>query len=101
MEEDDSKKHFNLKSIIKNEKLRKKRKKEQQETKQDDFKIDVNDRRFSALYSSHLYAVDPSDPLFKYVKNHLHNLLCFDLKTFRNTELGDLTFQTCSSLVSN
>lgn len=65
MEDDDGKKHFNLKSIMKNEKSKKKRRKKQEETKQDDFEIDVNDSRFSALYSSHLYAVDPSDPQFK------------------------------------
>ncbi|XP_028393448.1 ESF1 homolog [Dendronephthya gigantea] len=68
MEEDDGKKHFNLKSIMKNEKSKKKRRKKQQETEQDDFKIDVNDSRFSAVYSSHLYAVDPSDPQFKKTK---------------------------------
>ena len=67
MEDDDGKKHFNLKSIMKNEKSKKKRRK-QEETTQDDFEIDVNDTRFSALYSSHLYAVDPSDPQFKKTK---------------------------------
>ena len=67
MDEDDGKKHFNLKSIMKNEKTKKKRKNKQQEMEKDDFEIDVNDSRFSALYSSHLYAVDPSDPQFKYV----------------------------------
>jgi hypothetical protein len=77
MEDDDGKKHFNLKSIMKNEKSKKKRRKKQEETKQDDFEIDVNDTRFSALYSSHLFAVDPSDPQFKYVdfKTKPHSLL--------------------------
>ena len=65
MEDDDEKKHFNLKSIMKNEKSKKKTRKKGQEKEKDDFEIDVNDSRFSAVYSSHLYAVDPSDPQFK------------------------------------
>lgn len=66
MEKDDEKKHFSLKSIMKNEKDKKRKKKNKVEKpKQDDFEIDLNDSRFSALYSSHHYAVDPSDPQFK------------------------------------
>ena len=63
-ENEDGKKHFNLKSIMKKEKKNRK-KKNKSELEKDDFEIDVNDSRFSALYSSHHYAVDPSDPQFK------------------------------------
>lgn len=34
-----------------------------------DFEINVNDDRFSALYNSHLFNIDPSDPNFKKTKN--------------------------------
>lgn len=64
MEDDEGKKHFNLKSIMKDGK-KKKTKNKREEAEKDDFKIDLNDSRFSALYSSHHYAVDPSDPQFK------------------------------------
>ena len=32
---------------------------------QDTFKMDVNDPRFSAVYESHEYALDPSNPQYK------------------------------------
>ncbi|XP_038072502.1 ESF1 homolog [Patiria miniata] len=76
-EDSDGKKHFNLKQIMENEKTlskkakRKKRRQQQQEeaTKyEDDFQIDVGDNRFQAMFTSHLYAVDPSDPHFKKTK---------------------------------
>ena len=31
----------------------------------DTFQVDLSDPRFSAIYDSHLYAVDPSDPHYK------------------------------------
>ncbi|XP_046859479.1 ESF1 homolog [Xenia sp. Carnegie-2017] len=68
MDDDDDREHFNLKSIMKNEKSRKKRKQKTEENMKDNFEINVNDSRFSALYSSHLFAVDPSDPQFKKTK---------------------------------
>lgn len=43
-----------------------------QPTLADNFSVDVHDPRFSALYDSHLYAPDPSDPLYKLV--HLISL---------------------------
>lgn len=33
----------------------------------DSFEVNVNDSRFSALYSNHLYAPDPSHPHYRYV----------------------------------
>lgn len=54
---------------MKNEKKNKRKKKNKlEEPEKDDFEIDVHDNRFSALYSSHHYAVDPSDPQFKKTK---------------------------------
>jgi hypothetical protein len=68
MDGKEERQHFSLKGIIENEKKKKKRKKRQkdkQETKEDNFAVDVDDPRFSALYSSHLYAIEQSDPQFK------------------------------------
>ncbi|XP_033638368.1 ESF1 homolog [Asterias rubens] len=77
MDDEDGKKHFNLKAIMENEQnqgkkmsRKKKRKLQQEETAkfEDDFEIDVKDQRFQAMFSSHLYAMDPSDPQFKKTK---------------------------------
>jgi hypothetical protein len=70
MDDDDNKSHFSLKKIMADstEKSKKKRKgKKIQETKSvaDNFEINVNDDRFSALFSSHHFNVDPSDPNYK------------------------------------
>ncbi|RZF40312.1 hypothetical protein LSTR_LSTR006921 [Laodelphax striatellus] len=78
------KKHFNLKKIMENEdesKKKKKRKgrkqliknkkKEKEEATapyDDDFKINVADERFSALFSSHHFNIDPADAHFKKTK---------------------------------
>lgn len=78
-EEDGGKVHFSLKKIQQAEtetKSKKKRKillnkKKNVETKpfEDDFKINVEDSRFSALYKSHLYNIDPTDSHYKKTKN--------------------------------
>ncbi len=58
-----------MKSIMANEKRRKKKNKNRDESSQkkaeDDFEIDVHDTRFDALFTSHDYAPDPSDPQFR------------------------------------
>jgi hypothetical protein len=63
--------HFDMKSIIKAEKVsskkaRKRNKKQFKETQeeelQEDFRIDVSDDRFKALHEDHAYAIDPSNP---------------------------------------
>lgn len=65
--EGDEKKHFNLKKIRNLEMAgkSKKRKRNQDEENNDTFKVNVNDERFSALFTSHHYNVDPSDPHYK------------------------------------
>ena len=63
-------KHFDMKAIIKSEKLKGKKKKgkkgktaEQAENEtQDDFEINVKDDRFKALHEDHTFAIDPSNP---------------------------------------
>lgn len=71
MNDDDDKKHFNLKHLQESEsKTNKKRKRgdEQQQKPNDDFEVDVKDARFSALYTSHHFNIDPTDPHFKKTK---------------------------------
>ncbi|CAK1556372.1 unnamed protein product [Leptosia nina] len=76
LDEEDGKKHFSLKKIQDAETTSKKSKrkklkeklKEQKETIPD-FEIDVNDQRFAALYESHHFNIDPTDPNFKKTKN--------------------------------
>ena len=69
MDDKEEKRHFNMKDIIDNEKRTKKRKKGRLGTTEnaDQFEIDVHDARFSALFNSPDYILDPSDPQFKYV----------------------------------
>lgn len=44
---------------------------------EDDFTVDTADPRFQALYESHQYAVDPTNPQYKWVSHllivHDHN----------------------------
>ncbi|XP_023934803.1 ESF1 homolog [Bicyclus anynana] len=77
IDEADAKEHFSLKKIQEAENITKKSKrkrklkekmKAQKETVPD-FDINLDDRRFAALYDSHLYNIDPSDPNFKKTKN--------------------------------
>ncbi|CAG0898289.1 unnamed protein product [Darwinula stevensoni] len=69
---DDRKQHFNYKDIVKGEnesKTKKKRRlkseENQKDQEKDEFQVDVNDSRFSALFSSHHFNVDPSHQHFK------------------------------------
>jgi len=72
LDEAEDKKHFNLKDIMEQEKIKKSKKKRRKnkgtEVEEDTFKMDVDDNRFNALYTSHLYAIDPSEPHFKKTK---------------------------------
>ncbi|GJQ65392.1 hypothetical protein Trydic_g7502 [Trypoxylus dichotomus] len=63
---DDDKKHFNMKKIQEQENEGKsKKRKKQIEEKVDEFEVNVDDERFSALYTSHHYNIDPTDSHYK------------------------------------
>lgn len=70
-EEGEGRQHFNLPSILRSEKdsnkkkKRKRIKEKEEEQMADNFKVDVADDRFKALYESHLYAPDPSAPQYR------------------------------------
>ncbi|CAH1791290.1 unnamed protein product [Owenia fusiformis] len=74
MDEDDGKQHFNLKDIMavekktKNKKKLRKLKEKLKAAEEDTFELSVDDPRFSAVYNSHLYNIDPSAPEFKKTK---------------------------------
>ncbi|KZL82164.1 pre-rrna processing protein [Colletotrichum incanum] len=72
--------HFDMNEILKAEKLKKKKGKaakklaakkaaagdgDEKVGLQQDFKMDVDDDRFKAVFESHEYAIDPSNPKFK------------------------------------
>ncbi|KAG8241978.1 pre-rRNA-processing protein esf1 [Homalodisca vitripennis] len=80
MEENDSevqKSHFNMKSIQDQENDGKKKKRRKQLKKKnikenitnnDDFQVDITDDRFSALFTSHHFNIDPAEPQFRKTK---------------------------------
>ena len=78
MDENDesNKHHFNMKRIeeaesltkSKKKRLSKKKKELKEEANKDEFKVDVNDTRFGALYTSHHYNIDPADPHYRKTK---------------------------------
>ncbi|CAL1536179.1 unnamed protein product [Lymnaea stagnalis] len=55
------------------EKSKKKKKKlaKMKKSAEEDYNLDLNDPRFSALYNSHLFHIDPTAPQFKKTKNML------------------------------
>ncbi|KAL2164874.1 hypothetical protein VTH06DRAFT_170 [Thermothelomyces fergusii] len=64
--------HFDMKEIERAEKLKGKKKKkkgkkaaEDRGGLQEDFKMDVEDSRFKAVFENHEFAIDPSNPKFK------------------------------------
>lgn len=78
-DEDDHRAHFSLKKIQEREnesKTSKRRRKKQKQNKSnedkkaldDDFQINATDNRFSAIYSSHLYNIDPTDSHYRKTK---------------------------------
>uniref|UniRef100_A0A914UQT1 NUC153 domain-containing protein n=1 Tax=Plectus sambesii TaxID=2011161 RepID=A0A914UQT1_9BILA len=68
-----SKKHFNLKDLLKQQTEAGKKKKNKlkrpadsaEKQTVDEFEIDPDDNRFSAVYNSHLFNIDRSDPNYK------------------------------------
>lgn len=52
--------------------------------KDDDFSVNVQDPRFAALYTSHLYNIDPSDPAYKKSKQ-MDSLVQEKLKRIPNS----------------
>ncbi|KAF4522930.1 hypothetical protein B566_EDAN012625 [Ephemera danica] len=60
-EAEDEPRHFNLDTRA----TKSKKKKEKMLQQQDDFKVDVEDSRFSALYTSHHFNVDPADKHYR------------------------------------
>lgn len=75
-DDNDSKAHFSLKKIQEAESTSKKSKRKRklkekmiQNKQLDNFEVNVNDKRFSALYDSHHFNIDPTDPNFKKTKN--------------------------------
>lgn len=71
-EDDDKHKHFNYDKIVEQQNLSKKKKKKLLKSntplEDDDFQVDVQDSRFQAMFTSHLYNLDPSDSAYKKTK---------------------------------
>uniref|UniRef100_A0A3Q1EFC1 ESF1, nucleolar pre-rRNA processing protein, homolog (S. cerevisiae) n=1 Tax=Acanthochromis polyacanthus TaxID=80966 RepID=A0A3Q1EFC1_9TELE len=71
MEDDDAEhKHFNYDKIVEQQNLSKKKRKKllkkgQEPLEDDDFQVDVKDPRFQAMFTSHLFNLDPSHPSYK------------------------------------
>ncbi|KAK7206113.1 hypothetical protein BZA70DRAFT_306413 [Myxozyma melibiosi] len=71
-DEESNLKHFDMREIIKAEKQKKNKKVRRREKEgsggaaaADEFKINVEDPRFSAVFEHHEFAIDPSKPQFK------------------------------------
>ncbi|RDA93995.1 hypothetical protein CP533_5005 [Ophiocordyceps camponoti-saundersi (nom. inval.)] len=72
-EEADGLEHFDMKEIVRAEKDKGKRRKKKKMTReegkeglmQEGFEMDLGDDRFQAVFDSHEFAIDPSNPKFK------------------------------------
>ncbi|KYN00396.1 PREDICTED: ESF1 homolog [Cyphomyrmex costatus] len=75
-QDEDDKKHFNMKQIEENatmskskqKRLNKKKTVREEEAKEDNFKVNVKDSRFTALFTSHHFNIDPADPHYRKTK---------------------------------
>ncbi|KAG5334439.1 ESF1 protein, partial [Acromyrmex charruanus] len=74
-QDEDGKKHFNMKQIEENATMSKskrkrlnKKKNMQKEAKEDDFEVNVKDPRFTSLFTSHHFNIDPADPHYRKTK---------------------------------
>ncbi|XP_037621665.1 ESF1 homolog isoform X2 [Sebastes umbrosus] len=66
-------KHFNYDKIVEEQNLSKKKRKKllkkgEEPLEGDDFQVDVKDPRFQAMFTSHLFNLDPSNPNYKKTK---------------------------------
>ncbi|KAM7008909.1 ESF1 homolog [Tautogolabrus adspersus] len=66
-------KHFNYDKIVEQQNLSQKKKKKllkkgEEPLQEDHFQVDVKDPRFQAMFTSHLFNLDPSDPSYKKTK---------------------------------
>ncbi|KAL0133751.1 hypothetical protein PUN28_001014 [Cardiocondyla obscurior] len=72
---EDGKKHFNMKQIEENATMSKskrkrldKKKNVEEKAAEDDFEVNVKDPRFAALFTSHYFNIDPADPHYRKTK---------------------------------
>ncbi|XP_076247396.1 ESF1 homolog isoform X2 [Calliopsis andreniformis] len=75
MDENDDKQHFNMKKIEENATISKskqkrlnKKKNGQEQNVEDKFEVNVQDPRFHALFTSHHFNIDPTDPHYRKTK---------------------------------
>ncbi|KAL3872948.1 hypothetical protein ACJMK2_036117 [Sinanodonta woodiana] len=73
MDDEVDKRHFKLENLVQDKETKKKRKKKKDAAQAKksidaDFQVDVKDERFTAVYNSHLFNIDPSAPEFKRTK---------------------------------
>lgn len=66
-------KHFNYDKIVEQQNLSKKKRKKllkkgEEPLEEDDFQVDVRDPRFQAMFTSHLFNLDPSSPSYRKTK---------------------------------
>ncbi|XP_060755080.1 ESF1 homolog [Neoarius graeffei] len=71
-DEGEEHRHFNYDQIVEQQNLSKKKRKKLLKSntllEEDNFKVDLQDSRFQAMFTSHLYNLDPSDPAYKKTK---------------------------------
>ncbi|XP_057700571.1 ESF1 homolog [Corythoichthys intestinalis] len=68
-DEDERHKHFNYDKLVEQQNLSRKKKKKMMKNGdallEDNFQVDVSDPRFEAMFTSHLFNLDPSHPSYK------------------------------------
>lgn len=85
--------HFDLDAILKAEGTKKydkgksaKKGKPEAKELQEDFAVDVHDKRFSALHEDHTFAIDPSNPQYVQWPGVIHIIVLTDLVTSQPRE---------------